>query len=190
MIKIKVMKSETVTFGKSKLLGDIPNNLYHGTASEYLYNILTLGLIPGRVKSNWEHLNISHPNVLFFSDSFDKAKFHAAHVGNNTLSMPIIIEIKIPDKNLIIPDYDAETEAAYKFGTYNYINNKFAPEKLFSVDPFKVSKHIGIYGYKGRIPPNYIIGAWIRKDNKWKKINIKNFIKKFDEFGEDAFYFL
>ena len=144
------------------MAGEIPNFVYHGTTSEYLDDILKFGIVPGKRKTNFEA--ISHPQAVFFTSVFDKAKFHAAHTSQRVGGDPVILKMKIPDMSLLIPDYDVDMGAG-DTGCYDYIcqatrDNTKKYSKM-TCDSFSLSRDFGIYGYKGRIPANQIKAYYI-----------------------------
>lgn len=118
----------------------LPNRLYHGTSTKYLKSILKYGLMPDKAQSNYAEQGIEHPHDVFFSSKFDEAEHHAKHtvvkIGGGD---PMVITLRVPDPDKLIPDYDVGISATA------------AAEK-----PMAMSKEVGIYGYRGRIPANHI----------------------------------
>ena len=148
---------EEIRASKYTIKGEIGDTAYHGTSSDYLEGIFKLGLVPGEKKTNFE--GISHPDAVFISTRMDKAVFHANHTAKKTGGDPVIIEMKIPDKNLLIPDYDVDVGAG-DTGCYDYIckvtREKAGKYSKMKGDSFSLSKEFGIYGYKGRIPASFM----------------------------------
>jgi hypothetical protein len=186
---------QNYNYKKKDFLGDISDTMYHGTCIKYLPDILNLGLYPGKSDTNFAfpHMKIQHDDKIFLTNNKSKAHFHANHCASVKNSYPAVIQVKVPDKNLLIPDYDAEREATGgKGATYAHIHNKssFAPSSVYSVTPFKASKHFGSFGYKGRIPASQIEAVYMLTNRKipgqnrrswdWRKVNLntlKNRIK-------------
>jgi len=152
---------------KYTIKGEIGDTAYHGTSSDYLEGIFKFGLVPGKKKTNFE--GISHPDAVFISTRMDKAVFHANHTANQTGGDPVIIELKIPDQNLLIPDYDVDVGAG-DTGCYDYIckvtREKAGKYSKMKGDSFSLSKEFGIYGYKGRIPSKFMESYYISMNAK------------------------
>lgn len=154
-------------------LTSFPDSLYHGTSSSNLQQIIKMGLRPG-MKTNWE--GIEHTDLVFGTAEFGDATFHAnkvsgaiAHGEDVYLTpeedFPVVIEFKIPDKRLIVPDYDVAAQTigydsddptvqgyTYKHGYDMNMKSMVADQNPEG----RVWKSAGIYGYKGRIPPSHI----------------------------------
>lgn len=103
-------EDDKYVYSPAELKGDVPNIVYHGTTSVLLESILQYGLYPGQAPSRFEI--IQHLEHIFFTASFPEAAFYAFHAKRvdkqKYENFPIIIELTIPDKNLLFPDYDAD----------------------------------------------------------------------------------
>ena len=92
----------------SEMTGDHADEMWHGTNTGAMKDILTVGLVPGRGTPNWENVG-QFRDVVFLSEDFYNAKFHAERQASNAGNIePVVLKFKIPDKNLIVPDYDME----------------------------------------------------------------------------------
>ena len=63
-----------VDYDKTKIVGDIPEIVYHGTCTKYILGILKTGIMPTANK-NWDKLKF--PGKIFLTADPDYAKFHA-----------------------------------------------------------------------------------------------------------------
>lgn len=174
----------------NELKGSLPDKLYHGTTSNYMYSIARTGLRPGISKSNWDSIGINHKKLIFGADSLNRAAFHAnnasgisynrdeVNVNDIEAPFPVIIEFTVPDKNLLVPDYDVaseivgNTDQTRRLG-YTNQHTEFGTFK--SYNPLKyIKKHnkrgnlwksTGVFGYQGRIPPKYITRVYTNFSN-------------------------
>tara|TARA_R110002126_G_scaffold30326_1_gene99386 strand:+ start:23 stop:1456 length:1434 start_codon:yes stop_codon:yes gene_type:complete len=160
---VKALGARSVTYapndegeeyvGGSSIKGEIADVMYHGTTSNYLPGLLRLGLMPGKKETNYE--GISHPSAVFFSSRFDEAQQHAAHTAKKVGGDPVVIAFGVPDPALLIPDYDIDMGAG-DTGCYDYIcqtlRDKQSSQSNLDADSFSLSREVGIFGYKGRIP--------------------------------------
>jgi len=94
--------------------------------------------------------------------------FHAFKAAQVQESIPIIIELKIPDEDKIVMDYDVAIEL-YGKGDDETIRLGYADAKKYgtetgTMDDVKkrmgdkkvnISKQLGVFGYKGRIPASF-----------------------------------
>ena len=144
---------------KKKMKGIISDVAYHGTTSEYLESIMSIGLRADDEKSNYKEQGITHDELVFFSSRIGEAMHHAIHTASKVGGIPIILEFDIPDKDLIIADYDVEKMT----GTdrhYTGVGKDIEP-KTYIDDPDKLSKSFGVYGYKGNIKPVFIKRVYV-----------------------------
>jgi hypothetical protein len=162
--------------GRSSIKGEVADIMYHGTTSNYLPGLLRLGLVPGKKETNYE--GISHPSAVFFTSRFDEAQHHAAHTAKKVGGDPVIVELKVPDPALLIPDYDVDMGAG-DTGCYDYIcqtlRDKQSSQSDVDADSFSLSREVGVYGYKGRVPAAAISGYYILMNAQ-------------DELGDTMFY--
>lgn len=138
-----------------KATGHVPNIVYHGTTSKHLKSILSYGLEPGVGKSKFASREIYHPEHIFFVATFEGAMYYAenaVHASEKELhnwdNYPIIIEFEIPDTSLLVPDYDADVSTTSK----PYFQRAREPREKTSMKASGVSREVGKWGYKGRIP--------------------------------------
>lgn len=158
-----------------KITGEIPKKMYHGTSSRELSSILKYGLDPGRGPGRFGHRDVTHDEHVFLSATFEGALFYADNAvrieKEKWNKYPIILEVEVPDPNLLAPDYDAdvtagqsEAERYYQFRTDN-------PNQLHTMKAMAASKETGKWGYKGRIPASFIKWVWYFNTyyKKWHK---------------------
>ncbi len=135
----------------------VDRKFYHGTSLNFLPNILQKGLIP---TSHTNYKGIEHKNKIFFSLNLEKAQAHAFHAAHTNNSFPIIIELRIPDVNKLVVDYDLARDVygddSISMKTLGY--DKFTTTKYQNLG---MGYKKDIYGYVGRIPVTYINDIWI-----------------------------
>ena len=155
--------------------GKVAKIMYHGTCSEYLNKILRLGLVPGRSDTNYE--GIIHPDAIFFSSRFEESIYHSFHTAQRAGGDPVVVSLKVPDPALLIPDYDVDMDAGDKSGCFDYICSalRSRQEKDLDIDSFSLSREVGIYGYKGRIPASHLLEYHIlanAEESDWDSMNV------------------
>jgi hypothetical protein len=161
-----------ITYPTSKLLGDVPDVVFHGTNAPALKSILKYGLMAGKNDSRFS--SIIHKKHVFFTGVFQEAKyyaFNAVHAEKKQKwgNFPIIIEFNVPDKRLLSPDYDADTYSTSaknrQFKTVGSI------EPTTDMKPMTISREIGKWSYEGRIPASQIRWVYYYKpmEKKWHK---------------------
>ncbi len=184
---------EQTTYQKKQMKGQIPSVAYHGTNSENLEYILTEGLNPGRGSSNFSQQGIYHTDEIFFAASFEDAKFYSQNSVENSYKehsvYQVILEINIPDKSLVVPDFDADATATSNPALQHYLHGKsnVAPSSL---KPMSASLEVGKFGYRGRILPQQIRWVWLFNSNtqKWKKLKPSTVRAGLQRFGSDWYY--
>lgn len=196
---------------KWEIKGKIPDVAYHGTTTEYLEEISRIGLRPGAKESNWMKQYISHPDKIFFATRFDEAMNHAQMTAGKRGGYPMVVEFKIPNKDLIVPDYDVEVQTGHHADGdsdiklyYTYIDKPFPKEhdpKTHKEKPLSVSKEFGVYGYKGVVPPKFIQSYWVAIGKEPEEVYGKDDYTEYDagsdiqelkqdlglEFGDDDY---
>lgn len=161
---------EYITYPTKKLIGDVPKVVFHGTNSDSLQRILIYGLDPGRGSSKWG--SIIHQEHIFFAATFRVATYYAMNAvrvtKNKYDTFPIVLEIIIPDISFLAPDYDADrTTTQQQYYTWSdpdaYVKT--------TMPSMGVSREIGKWGYKGRIPAQFIhwVYYYVVNEKKWKK---------------------
>jgi hypothetical protein len=176
--------SEEIT-KKKKMIGQIPQVVYHGTSAKYLSNILRVGLTPKPEQSNYPRL-VRHEDLIFFTSKFEEARIHAVHTSEITKDDPVVLELTIPDKAKIVADWDVDREFAIHGSE-------------------KMSREYGIYGYKGRIPATFIKAVHVVPNAfetqtdlfsipksryvKLTKKQLKNYLYTKDEIGYADIYY-
>jgi len=185
-------RTKSVT--RPQMKGNWPDIAFHGTSTAHIENILVQGLNPGESASNWEQIGIHHYDRIFLTVKFEEAQFHAVRTASGqghkeTAGLPIVVAVRIPDKNLIVPDYDIDAHAGRT--SYGHERERKSYDALYSVSSSKASKHAGIFGYKGRIPANHIvyISVYSSVRKQWiVERNINRFKKLLRDMGTDYFY--
>ncbi len=155
-----------------QVTGNLPENLFHGTTSQYADRILRFGLQPGESTTNYPgagpHGSIDHDEIVFLAEDIDRASYHAINSTQEQKGFPVVFRFKIPDPNLLVSDYDAEVMYDENFEGNIYNNTYKAPKKDYDPrikeEPFDFSKKVGVFGYRGRIPANFIVDIMIRPE--------------------------
>jgi len=183
-----------VQVDRDEILGKIPEVAYHGTSSEYLSKILKLGLKPGETYTNYPLLATTEPgfselmrNTVYFSTRFDEAEHHATYTtdklnATNEPSDPVVIALRIPDKDKLVTDFDVEKQIAR--------GDKGSK-------PFSATKEVGVYGYRGRVPASFFVKFYVAMNTEPGDIHslvkedfveldlaeVKRYIESKDELG-------
>lgn len=157
-----------------QITGELPEYMFHGTTSQHAIRILRFGLQPGESTTNYPgrgpHGNISHDDVIFLAEDVDTAAHHATHTTQQGFPdiFPVIFRFKVPDQSLLVSDYDVEIMYDESFEGNIYNNTYKAPQDEFDAsikeEPFDFSKKVGVMGYRGRIPANFIVDIMIRPE--------------------------
>ena len=193
----KVLKQLDLTyyditnFHKDKMLShsdiqDFPDIGFHGTSSKNLTGILKTGLDNDTSTSNWGNIKDITKGTVFFTTKSITSLFHATNTSKLNDGIPIIIEFQIPFKDKVIADYDVEMfTGVVKF--YKRKDSYF--KKAISNKPLSLSKHFGIYGYRGKILPNKFTAIWIPKEQKenyvpedFERFSVKEAIQRLNIF--------
>jgi hypothetical protein len=135
-----------------KITGELPRTVYHGTTTKYLSSILRNGLSPGLSKTNYD--KVSHPDAVFFTSRLEEAAGHAEHAVYKNDGEPLILVMRIPDKDKIIPDYDVDTHA--EDTSFPNVYKSQDHSGTFKGKSMTHTKEFGLYGYRGRIPASFI----------------------------------
>jgi hypothetical protein len=179
---------------RHEILGKLPDIAFHGTNSKSLMKILRVGLVPGATiqKSGFKREKVWHDKTTFLEFDINETLFYAQNAVEKFGGFPIVLGIRIPDKERIEPDFDVDT--AMGKTTYKDI----APEKKetkparFAKGPLKASMDIGRIGYAGRIPPKFIEKFFyysIRQNELVETTKEKLFqmIEIADNFGDESY---
>jgi hypothetical protein len=156
------------------ILERFPSIGFHGTSSTYLTSILRTGLNQTDDKKNWPFVTVEEiKGKIYFTTHSITALFHANRTTKEIVKtgVPVIIEFEIPDKNRIEPDRDVIRYTGIEK------ENGIAKRSAFSKKPLSLSKEIGIYAYRGKIPPSFIKAVWIPTESK-TRYEVKDFIRK------------
>lgn len=158
-------------FTKDVKVRKLPKFVYHGTCTAHLNNILSKGLRPDQIDSNFKNLYLSS-DYIFLTSSIYESYFYAENAAYQTKSIPIILEISTNsfDINKISFDYDFYADF---IGIGNEDFDSLASHKYQYDSENKALKHlhdkyVGAtfrkFSYKGNIYPKSI-----------KAINYKEF---------------
>lgn len=180
---------------KKDIKGNFPDFAYHGTSGKNILSLLKFGIAPlsnihgdvinRNVKSNFPQI-ISHGDLIFLTSNLNKAEWHAEISSHNQKGHPIILQVKIPDKSLIVPDFDVDSRS----DRTNYQHKPDIFSAVYSVNSLKASKHSGIFGYKGRIPASFIMSVLIynKRLNKWVSAKPDRVMKLYQTWDSDMWY--
>lgn len=187
---------DEITIPRYKIVGKITDEMYHGTNNKYISNIFKKGIMPTSY-GNWK--NIKFPDLIFVAASSDYVRYHAIRQATEFESIPVIVKIKIPDKNKLLLDYDVATllygidhpevvYAGYDIISPDYFNkNQDVSDLIQSVNKgTNLNTQMGIFAYRGRIPANHIteilfpngteetLGGDVGNINDWLSFTDKN----------------
>lgn len=189
-----IEQETSVSIPKKKITGTIPDYAYHGTSVKYIEKILRTGIMPMEYQSNYARQGVYHSDKIFFTTRFGEAASHARTTGHITKNLPAVIEFKIPDKNLIIPDYDIDMKSGKShYDDMSSIKSASGPVRDYQLGSKKsgsLSKEFGVYGYQGSVLPQFIryvyIGITDDHDNvkEYKRYTPKQLKKMIDMFGD------
>jgi hypothetical protein len=146
---------------------------YHGTSAKQAQGIIKKGILPsgGEGITNFE--KIAHAEKVFITLNLEKAYFHANTAARLNNDFPVIIEIKLPDVNKLVLDYDVamafygidnqETidlgyDDIHQYATGGGNNYQLQMNVVDRMKKVKtdLSTQLGVFGYQGRIPPSHI----------------------------------
>jgi hypothetical protein len=83
---------------------DVPDNLYHGTTTTFLPDIMKEGLLPSKVGLNW---NEDKEKRVYLTDSLYAAEFFALHAQHNHGGATVIFRVCAKDlKSKLMPKYE------------------------------------------------------------------------------------
>ncbi len=154
----------------------VPDVALHGTNTSEIRSLLRFGLDPSRGTGNWETTDFGDEGVGKFELNFltvrpASAMFHANRSAARQGGAPIILHVKIPDKNQIGPDFDVAKATGLSdeladvlgfTGSYRWEPDKDWESEQQAVIAAKSGqnlwKHAGLFSYRGRIPANHIVG--------------------------------
>ena len=162
---------------KNNMGADLPSVLYHGTSSDRFEQILRVGLHPNRSDSNWLGTNIDNSHFVYGAVTDTLAEFHANRTSGYQMGngeshelddpFPVVFSFKVPDKNLLIPDYDVasdtigQTPQTDALG-YTGQSDNFGSDAgdISRMNPEgRVWKSASVFGYNGWISPSHIIAV-------------------------------
>lgn len=159
------MEDDATELDKSAIRGKLPEYGYHGTSLSKLRGILKTG-ISSQSMGNWG--DIRTEGVIFFAADSKIPRFHANRTARQDNDVPVIIKFKIPDEDRIISDYDVAA-GLYGLGGDDlpdeYMDSHTMPDSDNKVSahhkrPKNLWRDMGVFGYKGRIPPKFFSGFY------------------------------
>jgi hypothetical protein len=150
--------------------GKLPDVLYHGTHTGVLPSILKTGLNPDSYESNWPE--VGKFDLLFFTSKFEEAAFQANRSADKNHTQPIVLQVRIPDKDQVTWDYDmaalyANPEENPDLDTHGFTASPSFHDQagrggqgIQSANPgTNFMTATGTVGYKKRIPAKFIVGV-------------------------------
>jgi len=147
---------------RHEIRGRVAKTMFHGTSTKYLGDILKTGLRPGVSETNYK--DIAHSDLIFFTSRFDEARAHAVHTADKVGDDPMIVEFSLQDEAKLVPDYDINNKSE-QTNVYDYISNKTRSSgtqgEAMPGTAMAVSREMGVYGYRGRIPAKFIDSYYI-----------------------------
>lgn len=150
-----------------KITGKIPSKVFHGTSTIHLKSILKYGLYPNEGESKFSKSGVYHYEHVFLAAMFNTATFYAMNAVHEESkkhdNFPIVIELTVPDPDLLFPDYDADISTLED----PYYNHPHNVDNKTSMKSMGVSRETGKWGYKGRIPSHFI--KWVYYYNGYEK---------------------
>ena len=162
--KIILQSNNELIYDRDDLNNKQPAKIYyHGTSSSYLKSILNNGLDSNTINSGFnDKIREQLKDNIFITSNFLYSLNHAVRTAKNTKGFPVIIELNIRFQDLLQPDYDVNLSG------YSGDKNK----------ALKVSKEIGVYGYKGKIYPynfqDIILTDQTKSYNQYQKEDFKS----------------
>lgn len=151
----------------------VPEYAYHGTNTKALPGIMKFGLDPNRGTGNWESGTVGKFSLNFLTVRKTTAMGHAESSARKQKGAPVLLQVKIPDKNNIGPDFDVamatglNPELADIVGFSNsqawHQPHEYQKEQqalILAKSGQNIWKQTGIFSYRGRIPANHIVGIW------------------------------
>lgn len=175
------------------MIGNVPDNLWHGTTTEYFPSIVKYGLMPGEGASNFARNQIYHDDKIFLADRESEVRYYSANAAREQGGYPMVVNVKIPDPSKLLPDYDVDryaTGSASGKNTYSHMGYGDQEWEISSVGSWKSTKHAGKYGYKGRIPANYILSIQIRfNQDGWQEIDIPYAKQLIWNYGDEGWHY-
>jgi hypothetical protein len=174
-----------IEYPTNKLVGGMPDVMFHGTNSHALGDIIRFGLDASRGSSKFASRGIHHPEHVFFTAVFQEAIYYAFNAKREDKkkwnNYPIIVEFTIPDKALIHPDYDADIST-----TSNRYFPKFQSQlkRASDMKSTGITRETGKWSYKGRIPASFIRWIYYYKpfEHKWYKSKPETWAKLLSKY--------
>lgn len=193
----------------------LPEYVFHGTSARSFVNIMKRGLRPATVPANgsashnnstdikavW---NVFHQEHVFVTSEMETAEGYARIAGERKKEQAIVLRLKLPDPSLLEPDYDAYAQThpdvtrnkGYEVPEYEgQIDRKVRANNLRTNGLQQTSRattasnHIGKWGYRGTIPPKYILAVYMESPQDQGEFDliapqgIATWLKSIEEVG-------
>jgi len=154
--------------------------LYHCTTKENYENIKTKGLEMRSERRGATSGNSAIGDAVFTTAESEEVSFFKSYYGPVVIAFnakhesktqwdnyPIVLELTVPDRNKIYPDFDAD----FSTTTPRYYSKSPGPDTKSSMKSMGLSRETGKWGYKGRIPASFIRWVYYYKpyEGKWHK---------------------
>jgi len=156
----------------------VPDIALHGTNTSAIRGILKYGLDPTRGTGNWETGSYGGPPVGKFDINFLTVRYNSAlhHAYESARksgrgAAPIVLVVKIPDKDQIGPDYDVAMAMGINPELADIMGYSGSPawqtasrwisdqqKLILAKSGQNMWKHAGVFSYRGRIPASFIVG--------------------------------
>lgn len=155
----------------------VPDEALHGTNTTALPSIMRFGLDPKRGTGNWEEqqggVSVGKFELIFLSVRPATAMFHAEGSAQKQGGAPVILRVKIPDKDQVGPDYDVAMATGLdpdladilgfsgSAGWHEQLRQDYVTDQqklILAKSGQKVWQQSGIFSYRGRIPASHITG--------------------------------
>ena len=159
------------TVWQHEMQGKLPDVMYHGTHTGVLSSILKTGLNPDSYESNWP--TVGKFDLIFFTTKFEEAAFQANRSADMKNTQPVVLQVRIPDKDQVTWDYDmaalyANPEENPDLDTHGFTaspeffqqSERGSAQGVQAANPgTNYMTATGTVGYKKRIPAKFIVGA-------------------------------
>ena len=148
---------------------NIAPRLYHGTTTNYLYNILTKGLRQVEENSKYKVVNTGYVFLTsVYETAHDYAEGYVREKGGEECI--IVVDTNRIDKNNFVLDYDFANEYTVDIDNSPY-KGRIKPKNGYykgniAKNASNSGTKYGKIGYKGIIMPNAILGAYLYENNK------------------------
>lgn len=161
---------------------DVTPELYHGTTTKYIYDILTKGLRQIQQNSAFKVANTGYVYLTsVFQTACDYAEMYASYKGGE--ECVIVVDTNKINHNNLVLDFDVANAFTVDVENSPY-QDKIKPNNRFykgnvAKNASKNGTKYGKVGYKGLIMPNAIKGAYILQNNKSEFLTREQLLSNF-----------